>query len=92
VIESFRDKETRTVFETGKSRKFGTVAKSAKQKLDQIDLARTLADLRTPPGNRLEALKGGRAGQYSIRVNDQYRVCFVWQEEGAYDVEIRDYH
>ena len=92
MIESFKDKETRTIFETGRSRKFGSVAKSAKQKLDQIDLARTLADLRTPPGNRLEALKGDRSGQYSIRVNDQYRICFVWHEEGAYKVEVCDYH
>ncbi|MBV9678663.1 MAG: type II toxin-antitoxin system RelE/ParE family toxin [Acidobacteriaceae bacterium] len=91
-MESFKDKETRTIFETGRSRKFGSVAKSAKQKLDQIDLARTLADLRTPPGNRLEALKGDRSGQYSIRVNDQYRICFVWHEEGAYKVEVCDYH
>ena len=92
MIKSFKDKETRTVFEIGKSRKFGTIAKSAKQKLDQVDLARTLADLRIPPGNRLEALKGDRAGQYSIRINDQYRVCFGWREEGAYEVEICDYH
>ena len=92
MIENFRDKETRTVFETGKSRRFGAVAEIAKQKLDQIDLARALADLRIPPGNRLEALKGDRAGQHSIRVNDQYRVCFVWREENAYEVELCDYH
>jgi proteic killer suppression protein len=92
VIESFKDKETQSIFETGKSRRFSNVAKAAKQKLDQIDLAKTLADLRVPPGNRLEALKGDRAGQHSIRVNDQYRVCFAWREDAAYDVELCDYH
>ncbi len=62
------------------------------RKLDLLDAAETLDDLRVPPGNRLEALKGDRAGQYSIRINQQYRICFVWRENSAEDVEIVDYH
>lgn len=64
----------------------------AKRRLRQLEIAGRLNDLRIPPGNRLEALEGDRAGQYSIRVNDQYRVCFVWTEAGPHDVEIVDYH
>ncbi|MBV8706004.1 MAG: type II toxin-antitoxin system RelE/ParE family toxin, partial [Acidobacteriaceae bacterium] len=64
----------------------------AKRKLDYLDNAADLNDLRVPPGNHLEALKGDRAGQHSIRVNDQYRICFRWTDEGVYDVEITDYH
>ena len=64
----------------------------ARRKLRQLDIAAQLSDLRVPPGNRLEALKGDRAGQYSIRINDQWRVCFRWTEAGAEDVEIVDYH
>jgi proteic killer suppression protein len=63
----------------------------ALRKLDQLDAAVTLGDLRVPPGNRLEALKGRRKGQYSIRINDQWRICFVWETDGAYYVEIVDY-
>ncbi|RMI20442.1 MAG: plasmid maintenance system killer protein, partial [Calditrichaeota bacterium] len=66
--------------------------KVAVRKLDLLDAAETLDDLRVPPGNRLEALKGDRAGQYSIRINQQYRICFVWRENSAEDVEIVDYH
>jgi len=62
------------------------------RKLDQLDAAASLNDLRVPPGNRLEALSGNRKGQHSIRINDQYRVCFVWKGDGAKDVEIADYH
>jgi proteic killer suppression protein len=68
------------------------VASIALRKLDQIEASHALADLRVPPGNRLEALKGDRAGQYSIRVNDRYRICFVWKPDGAHEVEIVDYH
>ena len=66
--------------------------KVAIRKLDMLDAAASLHDLRQPPGNRLEALKGNRAGQHSIRINDQWRICFVWRDDGAEDVEIVDYH
>lgn len=92
MIQSFRCAETRGLFETGRSRKFGTIARVAARKLAQLDAAQTLEFLRSPPGNRLEALEGDRAGQYSIRVNDQWRVCFRWTESGPADVEIVDYH
>jgi len=92
LILSFADKETRTLFETGTSRKFGAISAVARRKLDQIDGAVKLDDLRAPPGNRLEALSGDRRGQHSIRVNDQYRICFRWKGEDAYDVEVADYH
>lgn len=80
------------MFETGESRRFFGIAKVALRKLDQLMLATSLQDLRVPPANRLEALKGDRKGQYSIRINDQYRVCFRWEQDGAHDVEIVDYH
>ena len=69
-----------------------TIQTTARRKLVQINLAQTLSDLRVPPGNRLEALKNNRAGQHSIRINDQWRICFEWQERDAYNVEIVDYH
>ena len=72
-------------------RPFRAIADVARRKLDQVDYAAALQDLRVPPGNRLEALKGDRRGQYSIRINDQWRICFVWRD-GAHDVEIVDYH
>ncbi|HEX2255098.1 MAG TPA: type II toxin-antitoxin system RelE/ParE family toxin [Afifellaceae bacterium] len=68
------------------------IANLARRKLDMLDYAATLGDLRVPPGNRLEALKGDRRGQHSIRINNQWRICFVWREDGANDVEIVDYH
>jgi proteic killer suppression protein len=92
MIRSFRDGETKLLFETGESRRFSQIAKVAARKLDQLALAVSLQDLRVPPANRLEALKGDRRGQHSIRINDQYRVCFRWQQDGAHDVEIVDYH
>lgn len=92
MIKSFRSAETRALFETGKSRRFSGIANVAVRKLAQLDAAETLDFLRSPPGNRLEALKGDRAGQYSIRVNDQYRLCFRWTKAGPEDVEITDYH
>lgn len=73
-------------------RRFVNIAEVARRKLRQLDIANRLNDLRVPPGNRLEALKGNRAGQYSIRINDQWRVCFRWTEAGAENVEIVDYH
>lgn len=92
MIQSFRCAYTQALFETGKCKRFSGIADIAVRKLAQLDAAQTLAFLRSPPGNRLEALKGGRAGQYSIRVNDQFRVCFRWTEAGPEDVEIVDYH
>ena len=91
MIKSFRCKETQRLFETGRSRRFGSIAKVATRKLAQLDAAETLAFLASPPGNRLEALTG-RQGQHSIRINEQWRVCFRWTEAGPEDIEIVDYH
>ncbi len=74
------------------SRRFGTIQRVALRRLRQLDAAAQLRDLAAPPGNRLEALHGAREGQHSIRINDQWRICFVWQDGNAYDVEIVDYH
>jgi proteic killer suppression protein len=76
----------------GTVKRFGGIAKQAHRKLDMLDSATTINDLRSPPGNRLEALAGGRKGQHSIRINDQWRICFVWTARGPEDVEIVDYH
>jgi len=92
MIRSFRCADTRRLFETGASRRFSAIENVSTRKLAQLDAAQTLEFLRVPPGNRLEALKGNRAGQHSIRVNDQYRLCFRWTEAGPEDVEIADYH
>ncbi len=93
MIKSFADRETRKVWERGPSRAVPTdLRRKALQKLAQVDFAGDLGDLRVPPGNRLEKLSGGREGQYSIRINIQYRVCFVWEDGNAYEVEIVDYH
>ena len=92
MIRSFADKETKKLFETERSRRFKALARVAVRKLTQLDAVKNLDDLRIPPGNRLEALKGNRGGQHSIRINDQFRLCFRWEADGAYDVEIVDYH
>jgi len=92
VIKSFRCAETQALFETGKSKRFGAILKVATRKLTQLEAATTLEFLASPPGNRLEALKGDRKGQHSIRINDQWRVCFRWTNAGPEDVEIADYH
>jgi toxin HigB-1 len=91
VIKSFRDKATRALFEGNLPARLRGIAKIAGRKLDMLDAAASLGDLRSPPGNRLEALRGRRAGQHSIRINDQWRICFVWTD-GAENVEIVDYH
>lgn len=92
MIQSFKCTDTQKLFETGRSKRFSSIATVATRKLALLDAAETLAFLRSPPGNRLEALKGDRAGQHSIRVNDQWRVCFRWTDSGAADIEIVDYH
>jgi proteic killer suppression protein len=93
MIRSFRCKETEKLFGRVFSRKLPhDVRRVARRKLEILDAAETLEDLRNPPANRLEKLHGKRAGQHSIRINDQWRLCFVWRETNAYDVEIVDYH
>ena len=92
MIKSFRSAETQKLFETGRSKRFGSIVKVATRKLAQLDAAETLEFLGSPPGNRLELLTGDRAGQHSIRINDQWRVCFRWTATGPEDVEIVDYH
>ena len=92
MIKSFRSKETARIFSRQYSRKFDAIKVIALRKLLIIDAATALEKLLIPPGNRLEALKGDRAGQHSIRINDQWRICFVWKADGAHDVEIVDYH
>jgi proteic killer suppression protein len=93
VIRNFKDKETQKIFERSRSRKLPSgIQQVALRKLRMLNRAETLQDLRVPPANRLERLVGDREGQYSIRVNDQWRICFVWQDSDALDVEIVDYH
>jgi proteic killer suppression protein len=93
MIASFRDKETERLWRTGRSRRLpADLQRRGFKKLAILNAALTLDNLKVPPGNLLEALKGRRAGQHSIRMNDQYRVCFVWRDGNAWEVEIVDYH
>ena len=93
MIRSFRDKDTEAVWERRRSRRLdAAVQRAAWRKLAILDAAELLSDLRVPPGNRLEKLSGDRVGQYSIRINQQWRVCFRWSDAGPEDVEIVDYH
>lgn len=92
VIRSFADRATERLWLGDHVRPFAAFAAQAIRKLDFLNAAATLGDLRAPPGNRLEALKGDRLGQHSIRINDQWRLCFVWSNEGPEHVEIVDYH
>lgn len=93
MIGSFRGGETEAIWAGRRSRRLPSdIQDGALRKLRLLNNARRLEDLRVPPGNRLEALKGERAGQHSIRINDQWRICFVWREGYAHDVEIVDYH
>ena len=92
MIKSFRDRETEQLFRREPVVRLRAIERAARRKLEAVNAAKRLSDLRVPPGNRLEALHGNRTGQHSIRVNDQWRVCFVWRDGEAYDVEIVDYH
>jgi proteic killer suppression protein len=92
MIRSFKCSDTEALSKGDHVRRFFSIAKVARRKLRQLEIAGRLGDLKVPPGNRLEALKGKRSGQYSIRINDQWRVCFRWMDAGAEDVEIVDYH
>lgn len=93
MIRNFKDRETQKIFERQRSRKLPSeIQQVALRKLRMLNRAETLQDLRVPPANRLERLSGDRLGQYSIRINDQWRICFVWQAGEALDVEIVDYH
>jgi proteic killer suppression protein len=97
MIQSFRDAGSRDVFDQEDSKAARKTCprdlwRVAARKLDQLNQAQVLSDLRAPPGNRLEALRGDRRGQHSIRINDQYRICFRWTDAGPADVEITDYH
>ena len=93
MIVGFRDADAELLWKTGKSRKIpAAIRRTAFKRLSILNAALWLANLSVPPGNRLEALSGDRKGQHSIRVNDQYRICFIWRSGNAYDVEIVDYH
>ena len=92
MIRNFRCKHTEALFEGKNPRPFRAIRAAAERKLQLLDSAASLEFLRSPPGNRLEALSGDRAGQHSIRINNQWRLCFLWKEDGIHEVEITDYH
>jgi proteic killer suppression protein len=92
MIRSFRDRRTEDFWNGRAVARFRSFAAAARRKLDMVNAAQELRDLRVPPGNRLEALKGDLAGRFSIRINDRWRICFEWAEGDAHDVEIVDYH
>ena len=92
MIKTFQCRDTKTLFDGKRVVRFVNIERAALRKLEQLDLAQIVEDMRSPPGNRLEALKGDRAGQWSVRINDQWRVCFVWRSDGVFDVQIVDYH
>jgi toxin HigB-1 len=92
VIQTFKCADTQAISKGERVRRFSNIAAVARRKLRQLEIAGRLDDLRVPPGNRLEPLKGDRAGLHSIRINDQFRLCFRWTDRGAEDVEIVDYH
>jgi len=92
VIKSFKDEDTRQLFEAQRVRRWRAIETVARRKLNMLNAAVKIYDLKVPPGNNLHSLKKDREGQYAIAINDQYRLCFVWRDGHAYDVEITDYH
>ena len=92
MIKTFKGKDTEKIFNDFNVKKFRAISRIARIKLEVLNAAVSLKSLRVPPGNRLERLKGDRKGQHSIRINDQWRICFVWKNENAHEVEIVDYH
>jgi toxin HigB-1 len=92
AIQSFKCKDTESLHQGSRVARWANIERAALRKLEQLHIAAVLGDLKVPPGNNLEALAGDRKGQHSIRVNDQWRVCFVWEKEGPQEVEIVDYH
>ena len=92
MIKSFGSKDTEQLYKREPVKRFKNIARVALRKLRQLDAAKLLTDLASPPGNRLEALRGDHRGQHSIRINDQWRICLVWRDGDAHDVEITDYH
>ena len=92
MIRSFKDRDTARLFDDELVARFRAIERQARRKLLYLHRARTIHDLGVPPGNRLEVLRGNRKGQYSIRINDQWRICFRWKDGDAHDVEIVDYH
>jgi proteic killer suppression protein len=92
VIKTFRCQETERLYRRESRKRFRAIALVARRKLRQLDSATELRDLASPPGNRLEGLRGDREGQHSVRINEQWRICFAWRDGDAYDVEIVDYH
>jgi toxin HigB-1 len=92
MIKSFKSKDTEKLFNDLDVKKFRGISRAARIKLEVLNAAVSLSSLRVPPGNRLEQLKGNRKNQHSIRINDQWRICFIWKEENAHDVKIVDYH
>jgi proteic killer suppression protein len=92
MIKSFSSRDTEALFNEISVRRYQSIERQARRKLLYLNSVRTLQDLLQPPGNKLEALKGNRRGQHSIRINDQWRICFRWRDGNAFDVEIVDYH
>lgn len=92
MIRSFADKDTQSLYQGRRVRRFEGIVRQAERRLERLDSATSLADLAGLRGNRLEALSGDRKGRYSIRINDQWRICFRWRNDGPHDVEIVDYH
>lgn len=92
MIKSFRCKDTEKLFRDRKVRTFDTIERIARRKLYLLHASKTLEDLKVPPGNKLEKLSGNREGQWSIRINNQWRICFMWEDGDCYQVEIVDYH